>query len=87
MEFAPRSLGVFVCSHVFQRARPVLLVSHDDGDWQFLCGGADHVDDCHLVGVGHLIDNDKSLNECADLPVEWAAEREGVGAPWVRAKL
>ena len=87
MEFAPRNLAAFVCSHVFRRERPVLLVSHGDGDWQFLCGGSDHGDDAHVVGVGHLIDNDPSLNECADLPVDAFAEREAVGKPWTREKL
>ena len=85
--FEPRNLGVFVCSHVLKRERPILLVSHDDGDWQCLCGGSDHGDDAHLVGVGHLIDDDPSLNECADLPGNWCAERDSPGATWRRSKL
>ena len=87
MEFAPRNLTAFVCSHIFRRERQVLLVSHEDGDWQFLCGCLPEGQECHLVGVGHLIDNDPSINECADLQVDWVAEREAVGRPWVRSKL
>ena len=87
MEFAPRNLAAFVCSHVFARERAVLLVSHEDGDWQFLCGDSHGGQEAHLVGVGHLIDNDPSINEVADLPVDWTAERQAIGQPWIRTKL
>jgi hypothetical protein len=69
MHFSPSNLKSYVCSHVFCRTRPILLVAHDEGDWQFMCAGTDHdQDDCRVVGVGHLIDRDPTLNECADLP-------------------
>ena len=87
-EFTPRNLGCFVCSHVFEKARPILLVVHEDRDWQFMCGADDHAgDDGHLVGVGHLIDRDPSLNECSDLPNGFVAERSAVGEPWQRGEI
>ena len=87
-EFTPRNLGCFVCSHVFEKTRPILLVVHEDWDWQFMCGAADHAgDDGHLVGVGHLTDRDPSLNECADLPNGFVAERFAVGEPWARNEI
>lgn len=73
-----------VCSHVFRDDRPVRLVSHEDGDWQFLCGEADHNDDGHLVGLEHLIERDPTLSEVLDLPLDWDAEREDPGKPWIR---
>jgi len=77
-----------ICSHVFDKARPILLVVHEGGDWQFMCGAAGHApSDGHVVGVGHLIDRDPSLNECADLPNSFEAERSAVGAPWRRREI
>jgi hypothetical protein len=61
---------------------------HDEGDWQFLCGTESHgADDCHLVGVGHLVDRDETLHECADIADGWKAERSSVGAPWQKGPL
>jgi hypothetical protein len=80
----PNNLGVYVCPHVFEKTRPILYVCRDDGDWQFLCGGYDHVDDeGHLVGVGHLVERDPTLNELADLKPNWEAERDEVGGKWI----
>jgi hypothetical protein len=75
--------GVFVCSHIFANTHPVLLVSRADGEWQFLCGAADH--EARLpavVGLNHLLERDPSINRVLDLPAYWEAGREGVGAPW-----
>ena len=74
----------YVCSHVFCNERPILLVSHEDGDWQFLCGVSDHADDGHVIGVGHLLERDSSLLELVDLPINWEAERIDVNMPWLR---
>ena len=79
----PDNLGVYVCPHVFEDTRPILYACRADGDWQFLCGGDDHEENPHLVGVGHLTERDPTLNELADLKPEWEAEREEVGAKWV----
>jgi len=75
----------FVCSHVFHRTRPVLLVSRVDGDWQFLCGDERPDEKPHVVGLNHLFDNDPSLDELKALPPEWEAEREAQLAPWRRS--
>jgi hypothetical protein len=88
MSFSPRNLESYICSHVFAHARPILLVVHDENDWVFMCGCTDHAqDDCHVVGVGHLIDRDATLNECSDLPVGFEAERSAVGQPWLRSAI
>ncbi len=80
-----RERAASVCSHVFARARPVLLVSREGGDWQFLCGEPHDVDERpRLVDLPQVFDGDPSLMEVRDLPPEWDAERSAVGAPWVR---
>jgi len=87
-EFTPSNLASFICPHVFTAERPILFVVHDEGDWQFLCG-CELTGDTpgHLVGVGHLVERDPSINECADLPDGWYAERESPSHPWVRGSL
>jgi hypothetical protein len=39
------------------------------------------------VGVGHLVDRDPSLNECAELPVGFEAERTSIGGTWEQAEI
>jgi hypothetical protein len=79
----------YVCTHVLERSRPVLLVSRPDGDWCLLCGEYDHGDeDYHVVGIGHIIEDDPSIEEAvADLQPEWDAERSSVHAPWIRTPI
>jgi len=85
MKIEPSNLAAYICPHVLEDTRPIMYVCRADGDWQFLCGGDDHYDKCHLVGVGHLQDRDPSICELADLPEDWEAEREFIDSPWVRA--
>ena len=87
-KFQDRRLGVICCGHVFRRERPVQLVDRHGKYWQFLCGGIDHADrkDAYHVSVGALLDFDPSLNEVADLPAQWEAERNGPASPWIRTR-
>ena len=76
----------YVCIHVFDSSRPVLLVSRPDGDWCFLCG-AEHENTAanyRVVGKGHILDRDATLNELADLAPAWEAERTSPSGTWVR---
>jgi len=76
----------YVCLHVFDSLRPVMLVSRSGGDWVFLCG-ADHEDtpaNYRVVGKGHILDQDPTLRELADLAVNWEAERPSINGAWVR---
>jgi hypothetical protein len=86
--FKERRLGVFCCGHVFRREREVKLVGRDRGDWQFMCGGTDHsrAEDGKFVIVGVLLSFDPSLDELADLPPGWEAERQDLGSPWIRTR-
>lgn len=79
----------YVCAYVFHGTHPVLLVSRVDGDWSFLCGGT-HPDDgsaYRVVGIGHVLGSDPALMDLHDLPSDWEAERENVGAEWCRSRF
>jgi hypothetical protein len=77
----------FICIHVFDNTRPVLLAARgSDGDWMLLCGDThpQMVDQCKLVGIGHITSRDPTLNEILDLPPGFEAERPVVGGAWER---
>ncbi|HTU33641.1 MAG TPA: hypothetical protein VMF66_07550 [Candidatus Acidoferrum sp.] len=76
----------FVCNHVFEKRKPILFVSRPDGHWLFLCGAAhpNVASSFKLVGIAHLLQQDPSLEELADLPVDWDAERETAEGEWLR---
>ena len=85
MEFIQKNLGVIVCEHIFKAEKPVLYVVHRENSWQFLCGGENEsVDDAKMVGIGHLIDRDPTLNHLADLPIGWDAERTTINDGWIK---
>ena len=78
----------FVCSHVFEKVSPVLLVSRAEGDWQLLCGSMHaHGEVPRVVGLNHLLGDDPSLNEILDLPSDWEAERAVKGGVWQRRPI
>lgn len=77
--------GVYVCSHIFENSRPILdSVRDKDGSWQFLCGVDGCVDEGepHLVGVGHLVKRDLSVNQLTSLKPGMYAERANENEPW-----
>ncbi len=80
-----KEIPAFVCSHVFEKRRPILYVSRDDGDWQLLCGSSHEESEIpHVVGLNHFLEEDPSLLALLDLPYEWEAERSALGADWKR---
>lgn len=80
--------AAFVCSHVYDQSRPVLMVVRQGGDWQFLCGHQHAADDVpHVVGLKHMFEIDASIKELSDLPNECEAERIAINAPWIRTGL
>ncbi|QNP48907.1 hypothetical protein [Diaphorobacter aerolatus] len=79
----------YVCVHVFEDTRPVLLVSRPDGDWCFLCG-ADHANNANayrVVGIGHVLENDISIDDVMDLKPDWEAERKDIKSDWIRTPI
>jgi hypothetical protein len=85
----PKNQKSYVCIHVFENTRPVLLVSRPNGSWCFLCGSdhADSAEDYRVVGVGHVIECDRSVLEIPSLQSEEEAEREFVGGSWIKTKI
>ena len=85
----PANLKCYVCIEVFAEGHPALYVTRPDGDWCFLCGG-DHPDDAsayRVVGIGHVISADATLNEVLDLDSDEEAERSSAGADWCRSEI
>ncbi|CAA0180353.1 hypothetical protein RG384_002140 [Acinetobacter baumannii] len=77
-----RDFGVYCCPHIFHKEKPVLLVIRDeDEDWQFLCGN-DVDDECHYIGVGHLLDRDNSLEVLVNLEKNTGAKRDDTNQAW-----
>jgi hypothetical protein len=77
----------FVCSHVLNRERPVLLVTHDDDGeyeyWQFLCGETDHDDaQIKITSMKKATEIDPSVNDLHDMPVGVRADRKSIKDPW-----
>ncbi len=78
---------VFICSHIFNKSRPILLVIKTGGDWQMLCGGMHNADETpKVVGMEHLLQRDQSLVQILDLPDEYEAERKSLNDSWIRTK-
>lgn len=84
----PPHTRVFLSKKVHDGSEPVTYVSHneEDGAWQFLGDSMSGGDDPVISCFHHPIDNDSSLEELADLPLGWWAERAKPGEPWVRSK-
>jgi hypothetical protein len=70
--------NAYACTHVFEGVKPVLLVSRADGDWCFLCGDEHEnaASSYRVVGIGHVVQRDRTLEALLDLPPEWEAERQ-----------
>jgi hypothetical protein len=79
-----KNRAVFTTRPVIEEGHPVLLVSHDDEDWQFLCGSTNDSADARLVSLGSIVEAHPTVTELADLPVGWQATREAPGQPWRR---
>lgn len=72
-----------ICGHVFRDERAVaLVIRHSDGEWQLVCGGHDHPDDCsdfEVVGLTHLTERQSNLADIGELKPGWMAEMTSVG--------
>ncbi len=82
----PPHTRVFLSEAVHSGTEPITYVSHDveDGAWQFLGDSMTGESKPVISCFHHPIDKDSSLNDLADLPLGWWAERAKLGEPWVR---
>jgi Domain of unknown function (DUF4262) len=80
-----RHTNAYLSQTVFDKTETITHVSHDaDGDWQFLGGKMDEGGGPVLSCLHHPIDDDPSLEELHDLPLNCYATREKPGSPWQR---
>lgn len=83
----PETTACFVCEHVLNKTRPILLVTHDDDGeyeyWQFLCGETDHGKaGVKITSMRKATEIDPSVNDLHDMPVGVRADRKSVKSPW-----
>lgn len=79
----------YLCVHVADAQRPVLLVTRPAGDWCLTCGD-EHVQDASSFRVGHLahpIAEDPTLRSVLDLGINQEAERSRMHARWNRSPM
>lgn len=69
---------------VFERAEPVLFVSHDadDGIWQLIGTSAPDAGTGKIGHLHHTIDEDQTLLDVVALPPGSSATRSDIGGPW-----
>jgi hypothetical protein len=80
--------AAFVCSHVFDASKPVLLVARENNDLMCMCGEFHEADEAyHVVDAEHLIARDQTLRKFVELPNDTAAERAAIGKPWTHLPL
>ena len=81
-----RNTACFTCIHVMTMSKPILFVSHDDdSSWEFTCGADGHSEDeIKIISLEEATDIDSSINELADMPEGVCAERENIGAKWIK---
>ena len=85
---APPNVAVITTHRIMREGYPILCVVHDDeGDWQFLDSLDVTVDDGSVVGLGSVVNQDRTILELADLPFGCYAERTNVNTAWVRGKM
>ena len=77
----------YVCKHIFNQTKPILLVSREDGDWQFLCG-ENHDDEelPHVIGLNHIYEIDPSIISLKNLKKNYVADRGSINDKWKRKK-
>ncbi|MBC5772460.1 DUF2185 domain-containing protein [Pontibacter sp. KCTC 32443] len=86
----PLNTAVFTTKFVIEENKPITYVTHDsdDGAWQFFSD--DEFEDfesiAKIVGLGEIIQMDKSILELADMPKGYYAYRESVNSIWVIQK-
>ena len=81
----PPHTSSYLSKSVHEKLEPVTYVSHDEnGDWQFLGDKMSEGGGPVLSCLHHPIDDDPSLEELHDLPLNWYATRKRPGSRWER---
>lgn len=80
-----RNVACITCRSVVD-GHPVLVATHyeDDHSWGFLDGQPAKMETALVVAMSTVVDRHPDVNEIADLPPGWSAERPAVGEPWLK---
>ena len=80
------NVAAITTKQVLEQKLPILRVVHysDDDSWAFTFGTTDDTKDIRVVGMGCIVERDRTLMEIADLSPGWGAWREMVGGEWHR---
>lgn len=81
-----RDTRAYLSNAVLKHKETITFVCHEKQAWQFL-GDSMAESGAAVVCLHHPIDEDPSLQELADLPLGWYAERQGSGARWIRGEM
>lgn len=83
--------AVFTTSFVIKDKKHITYVTHDieDGAWQFFSSDVfdNYEDVAMIVGLGEIINIDKTVLDIADLPLGYVATRQSVNDKWVTKKI
>lgn len=80
----------YVCIDVFEDRKPITLVYRTDGDWCFTTFDNPYGDDSdkyRVIGIGHILQRDPSIESLENLPNNWEAERAAPMHPWVHRDI
>ena len=78
------SVAAVTTRQVVREGFPVLVVSHyeEDHSWGFFCGTTDKSEDLMLVSMSEVLNVNPDLENIADLPPGWSAERSAKDKEW-----
>ena len=81
-----KNAATITLQRIMDGSEPVLYVVHDeeDGTWQFLDGNEVSESDAVVVSLSNVVEVDPSLQELADLPRGWRAQRDSPQSLWQR---
>jgi hypothetical protein len=78
----------FTTKRVALARAAIVFVYHDrEGTWQFIDADPWAEEDVVVSHLGHVIEQDHTLEQIADLPIGWGASRDGPDGPWTRRPM
>jgi RNAse (barnase) inhibitor barstar len=82
----PPNCATMTTTHVMRDGEPITRAYHDESDhgWQFYSEQVTRTKDAMIVLLKEIVNLDPSVQEIADLPPGWMAQRESRAAPWHR---
>jgi len=86
----PFDTAVFTTKFVLDDKKDITYVTHesDDGAWQFFSDDefSDFEKVAKVVGLGEMLEKDKTVLELADMPVAHYAYRKNISDEWTIKK-